>query len=438
MKSRLVRLFTFCLFLMLLVGCAGKQTESVVAEPSEVAEPPAPMGEEAYSYFTNAVIYEQEGLFTDAAEAYEEALAYEPSSYDIRMALGDLYLRLKRPEDGLSALLPIAEKRAETFILIGECYRQMGRTLQAKSAYRQALALEPENPDINYELSLWAASEGDLLEAAKYLKAAAYASGSPELFAQVAQDYGGMQQFDSAAVYTRRAIELGGRSPALIGQLAFHYSTAGMLDSALTTLRDGISSFPTEPRLWAQLIEVFDALGESDSMRVAAQQMLEIRSTDNSVYERIGQQLLSRGHMETAENCFLKALEINERSTPALFYLGRLTAETNRLTEATDYFKRLREAEPQIPDGWVNQALLLSRQGDTTSAIALLEEGLPQVQYERSALRFALAQLLIETERQDSALTMLKGVIFEGGDSVRALFNIGAIYEQTDRFDDAV
>ncbi|MFH2054637.1 MAG: tetratricopeptide repeat protein, partial [bacterium] len=79
-----------------------------------------------------------------------------------------------------------------------------------------------------------------------------------------------------------------------------------------------------------------------------------------------------------------------------------------------------------------------SRRGDTTAAIALLEEGLPQVQYERSAVRFALAQLLIETQQQDSALTMLKGVIFEGGDTVRALFNIGAIDEQTDRFDDAV
>lgn len=438
MIQRLVSFLPLLLLLLSVFGCAGKQSESVIPAQAEETAPPKPMNAEAYHLYTNAVIYEQEGLYHDAVTSYEEALAYEPGSYDIRMALGDLYLRLKRPEDGLSALLPITEKSADTYTWIGECYRQLGNTLQAKSAYRQALALQPNDPEINYQLSLWAASEGDMQEATDYLKVAAYASSAPDLFAQVAQSYGGMQQFDSAAVYTRRAIEYGGRTPMLVGQLAFHYSTAGMLDSALATLRAGIASFPTEPRLWAQLIEVYDATGDADSMRVAAEQLLDIDSDEASVFERIGQQLVTRGHMETAEKCFQKALEINPESTPSLFYLGRLAAESNRTGEAADYFEQLHEVEPQIPDGWVNQALVLSRQGDTTEAIALLEEALPVVRYERHAVRFALSQLLVETEQRDSALTILKGVIFEGGDSVRALFNIGAIYEQQGHFDDAV
>jgi tetratricopeptide (TPR) repeat protein len=338
----------------------------------------------------------------------------------------------------LNTLLPLTDKRIASYVLIGESYRQLGQSLQAKSAYRQALALDPDNAELNYQLSLWAASEGDFQEAVDYLKVAAFAANAADLFAQIAQTYGGMQQFDSAAVYTRRALNLGGASPALVGQLAFHYSTAGMLDSAKTTLLAGLEDFPNEPRLWAQLVEVYEAGGEIDSMRSAAQRMLNLQTNDHAVFERIGQKFISSGHMEDAENFFAKALEINPTSTPALFYLGRLAAETNRLEDAVGYFSRLREAEPQIPDGWINQALVIVRQGDTTQAISLLTEGLLSVQIERGALRFALAQLLVDADQSDSALTILKGVILEGGDSIRALFNVGAIHEQNGRFDEAV
>ncbi len=422
-----------------MVGCASRQVQEGVIQ-FEVAEdtPPRPLSAEAYHHFTNAVIYEQEGLFDEAVSSYEEALAYEPMSLDIRMALGELFARLKRPEDALNTLLPLAEKRIETYVLIGESYRQLGHSLQAKSAYRQALALDPDNAELNYQLSLWAASEGDFQEAVDYLKVAAFAANAADLFAQIAQTYGSMQQFDSAAVYTRRAVDRGGASPALIGQLAFHYSTAGMLDSAKITLLAGLEDFPNAPRLWAQLVEVYEAGGEIDSMRLTARRMLDLQTNDHAVFERIGQKFITSGQMEDAENFFAKALEIHPKSTPALFYLGRLASETNRLEEAIGYFARLREVDPHIPDGWINQALVTARQGDTTQAISLLTEGLSSVQVERSALRLALAQLLVDADQSDSALTILKGVILEGGDSVRALFNVGAIHEQHGRFDEAV
>lgn len=424
--------------LLLLVGCAGHQAKSVTAKPEQQDEVAEALSAEGYHHFTNAVIYEQEGMYNDAVGEYQDALAYDPTSYDIRTSLGDLYLRLKRPDDCLSALLPIGEKQVETYMMIGEAYRQLGNSLQAKSAYQQALSLDSTNAEVNYQLSLWAASEGDLQESVDYLKTAAFSSNAPDLFAQIAQTYGGMQEFDSAAVYTRRAIQMGGNSPALVGQLAFHYSTAGMLDSAKVTLLQGVQDFPDEPRLWAQLVEVYDALDQTDSMRITAQKMLDLHTTDHAVYERIGEQLVRRGHMETAENCFKKALEIDPTSPMALFYLGRLAGETNRLDEANNYFELLREAEPDIPDGWLNQALTMVRQGDTTEALNLLDEALYNVRTERSAIRLAMSQMLVQTQQQDSALQILKGMILEGGDTLRALFNIGAIYEQTGRFDKAV
>ena len=140
--------------LLLMVGCAGRQAQEGVAQPAVArTEAPRPLGAEAYHHFTNAVIYEQEGLFDDAVSSYEEALAYEPMSYDIRMALGELFMRLKRPEDALSTLLPLADKQMTTYVLIGESYRQLGQALQAKSAYRQALALDPDNAEIKEKLT---------------------------------------------------------------------------------------------------------------------------------------------------------------------------------------------------------------------------------------------------------------------------------------------
>jgi tetratricopeptide (TPR) repeat protein len=141
---------------------------------------------------------------------------------------------------------------------------------------------------------------------------------------------------------------------------------------------------------------------------------------------------------DLAAECFHRALELNDASAPSLFFLGRLAAQDEQLDSAIQYFTDLSNVEPSLPDGWINLALIYSRQKSPEKARAVLNEALKSVTVGRDDVRFYLAQLLSDENQKDSAVTVLKGIIAEGGDTVRALFNIGATYEQMGEFDKSV
>jgi tetratricopeptide (TPR) repeat protein len=68
----------------------------------------------------------------------------------------------------------------------------------------------------------------------------------------------------------------------------------------------------------------------------------------------------------------------------------------------------------------------------------VLETALGQVREDQNNIRLFMAQLLSSKEMSDSAIVMLRQVVENGGDTVRALFQTGAEYEKLGRFDKSV
>ncbi|MCK4857212.1 MAG: tetratricopeptide repeat protein, partial [candidate division Zixibacteria bacterium] len=242
-------------FLLLVAGCASKRQVSV---PQEKEAKPAELGSEAYHHYTNAVIMEQEGLAAEAIREYEKALSYEPLSYDVRMALGQLCFRLKRPQDAINMILPIPDKNTDTYLLIGDCYQQLGRYRQAQGAYEQALAAEPDNVAASYQLGRLALQQENLEEAAGYYKAAAFHSRNPDLYEQAAKIYARLGISDSTIACFEMALKAGGSNPALYSSLAYYYSIADEIEKAKQTLRKGIDIYPFNARLQSYLIDIYD------------------------------------------------------------------------------------------------------------------------------------------------------------------------------------
>jgi tetratricopeptide (TPR) repeat protein len=82
------------------------------------------------------------------------------------------------------------------------------------------------------------------------------------------------------------------------------------------------------------------------------------------------------GQMELAEKRYLEALEIDPTHEEALSHLGALYAESGRLPEASDAFRRLGASAPTsfLPDYYM--ALLAQREGDARAAVTHLNRAL--------------------------------------------------------------
>jgi serine/threonine-protein kinase len=133
--------------------------------------------------FTNVCsIYQRLGRFDDAVQACREAIRLN-AQYDLaHYNLGDAYLRQNRVEDargefriarelGLGALR-INEKDARTMGRIAVCEAQLGMTTAADSHAASAVALAPQDPEVQYKRAVVDALTGRREEALQALRRA--------------------------------------------------------------------------------------------------------------------------------------------------------------------------------------------------------------------------------------------------------------------------
>ena len=434
MRVRIHAIMIICLGLAaVVVGCAAKKqaVDSLTAQLQP--EPRKEIHPEAYHHFTNAVIMEQEGDFAKAVEQYELALSFDPLSYDIRLALGTLYLNLSRPASAIDAFLPIPDKTAEIYQLLGEAFRAQGQDVDAEEAYRRAWSTDSTNINTNYQLGVYAVRDNRIDEAAKYFRVAAQVSGNWELFAQIAEMYANFEEYDSAAVFIEHAIRLNQNDPSLFARHAVYLYSSDRKSESKEVLQRAIAVHPNDARLLAQLIETYNAENNLDSVKVFAERMIaigEVTAADRIVYERIGAVLMRARLREQASGIFQKMLKFEPENRFALFYLGRIEVDSSRYDAAKSYFDRLIAADSTVPDGWTNLAYVYQQKKDLDKAEDILETASRYVTSDRDNIQFFLAQILSQKNQSDSAIAVLKNAINDGGDTIRALFQVGAEYEK--------
>lgn len=434
-------LLVVCLALSsVLVGCASKKQTSASVLGDLKDPQPHELNSDAYHHYTNGVIYEEEGMFNDAAREYEMALSYEPLSYDIRTALGSLYLNTSQAAKAIDALLPITPKDVDVYRMLGDGFRMTGKDTEAEESYLLAWHLDPKDVNVNYYLGVYASMHQRVDEAAKYFRYAAQASMNYQLYTQIAEMYSSMQQYDSAAVFMGEAIKLNQSDPFLFSQHAVYLYSAGKKAESKDVLQRGITLHPQNSRLLAQLAETYNAEDNTDSLRYYTGRMLALDSLTNDdkvIFERIGSVMMRAEQNDIARQIFEKTLTIDPKNRVSLFYLGRIEIDSSHYAAARPYFRRLIAADSSVADGWTNLAFSYQQEKKIDSAKVVLAEAVKHVRIDRDNVQLYYAQMLSQQNESDSSISVLRNVILEGGDTIRALFQIGAEYEKKKNFEKA-
>ncbi len=424
---------------LIVAGCAGKKAAEKPLLVSLKPKPNSEMNEMAFHHYTNAVIYEQEGLFDEALKEYDLALSYEPMATDIRMSMGQLHLRRNQPSAALDVFLPIAQKTPDTFRLIGDCFRLLRQDAEAEAAYKRAWEGDSTNVAVNISLGFYAARANRIDDAARHMRLAAQLSGNPEFYIRTAEMYAENRMFDSAAVLVEAAIRLQPEDPAHYSRWAIYLFNAGKADSSKAALHLGIKQHPNDARLVAQLIETFNTEDNRDSIRHYGEILTQLQFPDPVIFERMGVVMLRVEMKDLAELILKQALaQSADTSRVALFYLGRLNIEAQKPEAARPFFERLSVIDPKTPDAWSNLALSWQMSKQNDSAAAVLERALEVVETNRDQVLLYYAQFLGQKNLSDSAIAMCRQAIAEGGDTLRALFQIGAEYEKQKKFEKSI
>ena len=97
-------------------------------------------------------------------------------------------------------------------------------------------------------------------------------------------------------------------------------------------------------------------------------------------YLSLGSVFYERGYPETSETFFRRALQDDPASAEALYGLGSVYLQQQKLKEARESFERVLKLQSSypgtIPNAWNNLGILSAREGNTTAAIEFFQRAL--------------------------------------------------------------
>jgi tetratricopeptide (TPR) repeat protein len=258
-------------------------------------------------------LYFSKGDLNGAFESYEAALTLNPACIDCLLHLATTATRQKDPEKALAYLIKAKRKRpdnAEVLFEFGRACLELDLPDDAMPALQRAARLQPNNDSYAYVLASAKVSKKQYEVAGKLFQALLtkhpedsilnYAMGSL-LFLEV--------KLDEARKYLRRSVELQPDQSAAYYYLGLVAEGKGEGDQAIATLKDVLRRNPDY----------------------------------GPAYEALGRILVKQRKYEEAQQALEKAVVLNPDSVKAHYQLGILRGRQGRQDDANKEFEIVRQ-----------------------------------------------------------------------------------------------
>ena len=207
MSRTTARIATIALFAAPLLA-VGAPAVAQQAEPRTQAAPRAPASAEARAAYDRAdplsrsVFWTEQaelnpmdpiagvkaaqamrelGRYQEAADMAERVLLVQPNNVEAMLEVGRGHIARGQAFYGVSALERARDANPRdwrAWSLLGTAYEQVRRSQDAQSAWAQALALSPDNPDVLTNMAISAMTRGDTASAEPLLRRAAAQPGA--------------------------------------------------------------------------------------------------------------------------------------------------------------------------------------------------------------------------------------------------------------------
>jgi protein O-GlcNAc transferase len=325
-------------------------------------------GDDPAAYLSLGEAYAKTGDLEKAATAFSEAARLDPSYLEKHSeeisAAADTFLKAGRRalEEGdlamatelLSAVAPLVPGQGELYVLLGQAQQQAGNTVQALTAYANAIELSPE-------------------------LVGQYAAEIEALAQQ------GIEQAEAAA-------------------------DSGELERAVETMQAVITLRPDESRPHFVLGNFYN---EADQLLQAIEQyeaVLAIDPDNASALTNLGVVYYKMGDLDKAIATYQDALAVEPDDAETHYLLGAAYVQMERLAESKAEFDRAIELNDQLAPPYIGLANIQLLQGDLDAALQALEKAIELAPSSPEAY-FALGQVYLQQGNIEEARTALEQVL---------------------------
>jgi tetratricopeptide (TPR) repeat protein len=336
-------------------------------------------------------IHESRGRLHPAREAYEQALAADPSRVEALLGSGRVLLREKRYSDAearfesalssatkggenpvvlsgrkadmeaklgigrallalnrgqeakgkLDELNTALPNDADIILALGEAAQVLGSPDVAERQFRKSIELAPKRFDGYLALAQLFFKKGDAGKASEILnEAASQVEESAEMRRMLGQSELARNRLDSAIHEFKRALELDPHDVDAMFGMATALRKHGDLDQAQHELEEITKRDPGYAGLAEQSGLLFESRGDYAKAEQAYRTALDKDPGDNALLLRLGAAQVSAGDFDLAEQTLAKVIREMPNSAEAEYFIGRIAFARGRTPDALTHFDR--------------------------------------------------------------------------------------------------
>ena len=351
----------------------------------------------------------EQGRFADAIFEFRIALQADPKRGDVRLQLGDAYLRANDPRNALGEyvraadLLPQsidAQLKAGRLLLLGRAFED------ARARADRAIALDPKSVD------------------AQVLHGNAMV---------------GLKDFDAAVSEYQDAIALDPSQSETYSNLGAVQLVQGKRAEAEKTFRKAVEAAPQSLTARLALANFFWATGDRANAESALKAALQIDAQNLEVNRALGLFYMATGRMPEAEPYFAAIAQFAHTDAASLTLADYYTV-AKRPDEARRLLVDIAAHEASFATANIRLAALDAAEGHRAQAQERLRDVLQKQPKEPTALLLS-ARVSLADGKRDEARTTVNTLIANDANSpiaARAFFLAGQIDTASDRIDDAI
>lgn len=386
--------------LFFLFGCAGPKA-TVKSGPLQKVR--VRYDPRAYNHFTNGEIAFRLGDYATAISEFQQALAYDPASDEIRESLARVLVHANQYAQAATTAESIANKTADVWLLLGESYRNLNQRSQAIEAYRKVTASDPENAQAWWYLSLLYHQEGDLAKAEE-------AAGKVW---RLRPNHYYLEQYLSILLEEKK------------------------IGAAITLLQKVIADDSTDYDAKLRLAEVYENADSTQAALELYRQVLGRMANRKQGEYKIGQLYLGNDQFAQADSVFASLLAGDSSNFGAAVYYAWCALAQNHYADAEGRFKRVVALSDSAYQGYSGLARVYLAQDSAAKAVPLLRQGLGKAP-EHPELNYFLGRAFAALKQYDSAVAAFRAAQAKEPNSQRVLFSLGSAFERGGQFDSAV
>jgi tetratricopeptide (TPR) repeat protein len=264
------------------------------------------------------------GNYDEAIESYKRAIALNPNSAEAAFGLGDVYSgrrQLVAAEQAYRRAINLRPTWWSSHNQLGLLLMNQRRYDDAANEFREVVRLNPQNSWGYMNLGVVSVDRGNLQEASTIFEKAA-SLGAPGAYSNLGYCYYYLGDYDEAAAYDRKAIDL---APSV----AVRWANLGDACLWSTTCRQ------EAPAAYAQAIELL-------------RRDLQVNPNSARAHGTLAVCLAKSGRMAEAREHMKRALEIDPQNPTRMYQAARVANASQNPDEAITWLHRAIAAGYQL------------------------------------------------------------------------------------------